>query len=128
MYKKALRLKLRFNTSRGPLSAEQLFDLSMTELAGEIKRVNAELKKETATDDDLAFLEGKDEVKSLNSLRFDILKDVYLTKKQERDDAVSEADKKAYRQKLAEIIDKKRNAALEELSIEELEKKLAATE
>jgi len=96
MYKKAARLKLRFDTPKGALSVEQLFDLTMTELSSLIKKTNAIVKKEksAAEDDDLAFLEGKDNVESLNSLRFGILKDIYLTKKQERDDAAIDLDKK----------------------------------
>jgi len=126
MYKKAARLKLRFDTPKGALSVEQLFDLTMTELSSLIKKTNAIVKKEksAAEDDDLAFLEGKDNVESLNSLRFGILKDIYLTKKQERDDAAIDLDKKQKRQRIAEIIQKKENEALENLSIEELKKKL----
>ena len=125
MYKKAARLKLRFDTPKGALSVEQLFDLTMTELSSLIKKTNAIVKKEkSAEDDDLAFLEGKDNVESLNSLRFEILKDIYLTKKQEREDAAIDLDKKQKRQRIAEIIQKKEDEALENLSIEELKKKL----
>ena len=124
MYKKAAKLKLRFISSKGQLTVEQLFDLSMTELSSLIKKVNADLKKETRVDDDLGFLEGKDETESLNSLRFDILKDVYLTKKQERDDAAVDQDRKARRQRIAEIIREKEDKALADLSLEELRKKL----
>ena len=124
MYKKAAKLKLRFISSKGQLTVEQLFDLSMTELSSLIKKVNADLKKETRVDDDLGFLEGKDETESLNSLRFDILKDVYLTKKQERDDAAEDQDRKARRQRIAEIIREKEDKALADLSLEELRKKL----
>ena len=124
MYKKAAKLKLRFTSSKGQLTVEQLFDLTMSELSSLIKKVNADLKKEARVDDDLGFLEGKDETESLNSLRFDILKDVYLTKKQEREEAATDQEKKARRQRISEIIARKKDEALESLSIEELEKKL----
>jgi hypothetical protein len=124
MYKKAAKLKLRFNSPKGLLSVEQLFDLTTSDLANLIKKVNAEIKKEERVDDDLAFLEGKDEVTSLNVLKFDILKDIYLTKLKERDDAATDQEKKDYRQRIAEIIKKKKDQELENLSIEELEKKL----
>ena len=128
MYKKAAKLKLRFNSSKGLLTVEQLFDLTMPELSSLIKKVNTDLKKEARVDDDLAFLEGKDETESLNSLKFDILKDVYLTKKQEREEAATDQEKKATRQKIAEIIAKKKDEALENLSIEELERRLKDVE
>lgn len=124
MYKQAALLKLRFETSKGNLTAEQLFDLSMSDLSSAIRKVNAQLKKEKAEDDELAFLEGVDVVETQNSLRFKILKDVYLTKKEARDAAVVDFEKKQRKQRIAEIIAAKKDAALAEKSIEELEKML----
>ena len=124
MYKQAALLKLRFETSKGNLTAEQLFDLSMSDLSAAIRKVNAQLKKEKAEDDELAFLEGVDVVETQNSLRFKILKDVYLTKKEARDAAVIDFEKKQRKQRIAEIIAEKKDAALAEKSIEELEKML----
>lgn len=124
MYKQAALLKLRFETSKGNLTAEQLFDLSMSDLSSAIRKVNAKLKKEKAEDDELAFLEGVDVVETQNSLRFKILKDVYLTKKEARDAAVIDFEKKQRKQRIAEIIAAKKDAALAEKSIEELEKML----
>ena len=124
MYKQAVMLKLRFETPKGLLTVEQLFDLSMTDLSTTIKRVNAPLKKEQATDNELSFLEGADTTETQNSLRFRILKDVYLTKKEARDAAALDFEKKQRNQRIAEIIAKKKDEALESKSIEELEKML----
>ena len=124
MYKQAVMLKLRFETPKGLLTVEQLFDLSMTDLSTTIKKVNALIKKEQATDDDLSFLEGVDTTETQNSLRFRILKDVYLTKKDARDAAALDFEKKQRNQRIAEIIAKKKDEALENKSIEELEKML----
>lgn len=124
MYKQAVMLKLRFETPKGLLTVEQLFDLSMTDLSATIKKVNALIKKEQATDDELSFLEGVDTTETQNSLRFRILKDVYLTKKDARDAAALDFEKKQRNQRIAEIIAKKKDEALENKSIEELEKML----
>lgn len=124
MYKQAAILKLRFETPKGLLSAEQLFDLSMTDLSTSIKKVNALLKKEQSIDDELAFLEGVDVAETQNSLRFKILKDVYLTKKEARDAAALDYEKKQKKQRIAELIAKKKDEELENKSIEELEKML----
>ena len=121
MYKQAAQLKLRFETPKGVLSAENLFDLSMTDLSTTIKKVNAQLKKEQTTDNELALVEGTDVVESQNSLRFKILKDVYMTKKDARDAAALDYEKKQKKQRIAEIIAKKKEEALENMSIEELE-------
>ena len=115
-------LKLRFETPKGLLTVEQLFDLSMADLSTTIKKVNALIKKEQVTDDELSFLEGVDTTETQNSLRFRILKDVYLTKKDARDAAALDFEKKQRNQRIAEIIAKKKDEALESMSIEELEK------
>lgn len=96
----------------------------MSDLSSAIRKVSAQLKKEKAEDDELAFLEGIDVVETQNSLRFKILKDVYLTKKEARDAAVIDFEKKQRKQRIAEIIAAKKDAALAEKSIEELEKML----
>ena len=122
MYKQAARQKLRFDTPKGSLSVEHLFDLSIADLTATIKKVNEAVKKEETVDNDLAFLENDNVVESQNVLRFKILKDVYMTRKEERDAAKSDADKKRQRQRIAEVIAKKKDEALENMSVEELEK------
>lgn len=125
IYKRAAILKLRINTSRGPLAVEQLYDLKMTELAKLCKEQLEVVKKSKGTDDEeLAFLEGAEDGKeNLEVLKFDILKDVYLEKKHQKDQAAEDVQKKIDLEKLDEIIAKKQNAELESMSVEELMKK-----
>lgn len=125
LYKKAAFLKLRFQTSRGLLSTEQLADLRMSELARLCKEQLEVVKKSKgAGEEDLAFLESTvDEKENLEVLRFDILKDIYLEKKHQKDQAAEDTQKKLELSKLDEIIAKKQNAELENMSVEELLKK-----
>ena len=58
---------------------------AQTKLAESIKAVKKVLKKND--DDELSFLESSKVVDVENQLRFDILKDVYLTKKAEAEAA-----------------------------------------
>ena len=121
MYKKAIREKLRFDYKRGPLTTEQLYDLKMTELREVIKANDV-------VEDSLAFLEGganttaEQKAVELNKLRFEIAKDVYTTRLQEATD-----ERKAYENnkelaKLEEILQRKKDKAIEDMSAEELEK------
>ena len=48
MYKKASKLKLRFQTQKGNLSVEQLWDLSLDDLKIEVKK-QYEINKENAS-------------------------------------------------------------------------------
>jgi hypothetical protein len=120
MYKQASQLRLRFLTNVGQLSVEQLWDLSQTQLSNAIKAVKKVLKKND--DDELSFLEDTKEVDVENQLRFDILKDVYLTKKKEADELRNAADIKANNQKIDSLIAEKQEDKLREMSIEDLEK------
>lgn len=118
MYKEASRLKLRFQTSKGLLAVEQLWDLSLTELGNCIKSVKKVLKKND--DDELSFLEDNKVTDVENETRFAVLKDVYLTKKKESDDARNAAEIKAHNQKILGIIAEKQEANLRSMTVEEL--------
>lgn len=122
MYKKASQLKLRFLTSVGPLSVEQLWGLSQVQLSNAIKDVKKVLKKSDNDDDELSFLEDTKKVDVENQLRFDILKDVYLTNKTENEELRKVADNKAHNQKIDTLIAEKQEGKLREMSIDDLEK------
>lgn len=125
-YKKASRIGLRFPTNKGFLSVEQVWNLPQKDLEHAIKKIHEEIKKEGVTDD-LSFLAEtavKSEETELNELRFEILKDVYQTKKAEAEALSSEREKKAYNKKILDIIAKKEEEDLNNLSVEDLRKKL----
>lgn len=122
MFKQASKLQLRFQTNRGLLSTEQLWHLTLTDLSNAIKAVKKVLKKND--DDDLSFLEDTKVIDVENQLRFDILKDVYLTKKKENEELRDAAETKAHNQKILSLIAEKKDGQLKEMSIEDLEKLL----
>lgn len=119
-YKQASQLQLRFQTNRGNLSVEQLWSLSLTDLANAIKAVKKVLKG-TDNDDELSFLDENKTVDIENQLRFNILKDIYVDKQTALKEARSAQDRKAYEQKILNLIAEKKEGALKEKSIEELE-------
>jgi len=120
-FKKASQLKLRFNTNKGSLSVEQLWDLTPTGLATLVRSIKAELKSANL-DDDLGFLSDTipTKVDKENQLRFEVAKDVYLTKKAEADELRAAKEKKEHNQKILELIQKKKESKLESMSEEEL--------
>lgn len=121
-YKKASQLKLRFNTVKGILSLEQLWDLPLSQLANLVRSIKADLKSESL-DDDIAFLSDsvptKEDVQ--NQLRFELVKDIFLTKKAEAEEKKNAAEKKEFQQKILGIIQEKKEGSLKEKTIEELE-------
>ena len=121
-FKQASKLKLRFQTTVGLVSVEQLWDLSQIQLSNAIKAVKKVLKK--TDDDELSFLEDTKIVDVENQLRFDILKDVYLTKKEEVEAIKNATEVKAHNQKILALIAEKQEGKLRDMSVEELEKLL----
>lgn len=133
MYKKASRLKLRFESSRGPLTAEMLWDLKITELKTMVKAQAEKLQKLERPGDDLSFLEEiitSNETKEIEieKLRFDILKDVFITRKDEAKDAAADVKKKEELSHLREILRDKKEEELKKLSAEELEERIKKLE
>lgn len=121
-FKEASKLKLRFATDKGLLSTEQLWDLNQTQLANLIKSIKKVLKQ-TDNDDDLSFLTTTSSVVDTeNKLRFDIAKEIYLTKKKEIEELRDAAQIKQENEKILSIIARKKESKLEEMSVEELEK------
>ena len=120
MYKQASQIGLRVNTPRGPLSVEQLWNLSMTDLATTIKSIKKMIKSDDA--DELDFLEeGTSKVDKTLELSFNIVKDVYVTKKEAAKALRDAADIKAHNQKILQLIASKQEKELEGKTIEELE-------
>lgn len=131
MYKKAARLKLRFDSKFGQLNVETLFDLKMSELKVIIKNL-AEAKKAFVKcgDEDLSFLDNvavsskEQKEKELADLRFEIAKDIYTTRSKEIENSAKSEQKKLEIKKLEEIIARKKDTELENMSVEDLEKKI----
>lgn len=121
-FKKASQLKLRFSTNKGVLSVEQLWDLTPTSLATLVRSIKSELKNSTI-EDELSFLSDviPTKVDVENVLRFEIAKDIYLTKKAESEALREEKAKKEHNQKILELIQNKKEGELQSKSIEELE-------
>lgn len=120
IYQEASKRGLRFNTEKGVLSVEQLWSLSFATLGRIIKAVKEALKK-SGGDDDLAFLNEDNKQDTTELLRFEILKDVYLTKQKENEELRNAASVKEYNQKILSLIQEKKEDKLKGLSVEELE-------
>lgn len=116
----ASRIKLRVNTAHGNLSVEQLWDLSLNKLSVIIKNVKKELNKGD-NDDDLSFLDETKTVDREAQLRFDVLKEIYVTKRDEAKAAREKADNKAHNEKIMALIHEKQEGALKEKTVEELQ-------
>lgn len=120
MFETASRLKLRFNY-KGYISVEDLWDLSLRSLDDIYKGLNKQVK---AQEEDSLLVERKQADKEV-VLALELVKHVVAVKLQERAENKSKVEKKAQKAKLMDILAQKQDGALQELSVEELEAKLA---
>lgn len=121
-FKKATRAKLRFSTSRGVLSTEQLWDLPQTTLVTCI-RAQKKLVKKT-DDDELAFLDSTIVVDTIEQLKFDVLKDVYMEKKNEASTKLAAKKSREHNDEIYALIAEKEGEAKKGMTIDELKKQL----
>lgn len=120
LFETATRNKMRF-PFRGMISVEDLWDLSLTNLDSVFKTLNAEAKKS----EEESLLETKSKENEELSNKIEIVKyivSVKLDEKKKREDAKKNAEMK---QRLLEIKAKRQDAALENMSDEDLDKMLA---
>jgi hypothetical protein len=119
MFNQAARLKLRFSY-KGQCSVEDLWDLTVIELDAIYKGLNA--KKKSQSEESLLGLKSKED--DILELKISIIKYIVETKlleQQAREDKQIKAD---YKKKLLSIKAEKQDAALHDLSAEELNKML----
>lgn len=124
MYKEASKMKLRFATVKGNLSVEDLWDLNLTALDKMAVAIDEQISKNPKK----SFISESTPEDKVSKLKLDILKDIINTKLEEKAKKDSEKQKISERNKLLEILAKKEEASLENLSIEELKKKIAELE
>ena len=120
LFETATRNKMRF-PFRGMISVEDLWDLSLTNLDSVFKTLNAEAKKS----EEESLLETKSKENEELSNKIEIVKyivNIKLEEKKARENARKSAEMK---QRLLEIKAKRQDAALENMSDEDLDKMLA---
>ncbi len=121
MFEVASKLKLRFKTSIGSLSTEDLWDLTLPSLDALAKSLNKEVKEESEE----SFIKSKSKANEILELKFEIVKHVIKVKLEEAEAKKTLAEKKARKAYITEILNKKKDEALSSKSIEELEAELS---
>lgn len=115
-FKQASKLKLRFDTPFGPLTTEQLWDLSPVELDG----IAVELDEEYKASNKKSFLAKKTKKDKIVKFKLDIVVDILTTKVEEEEASLTAVETKAHNQNILEIIAEKEGDALKGKTVEEL--------
>ena len=125
IFEQATRQKLRFSTSKGNLSTEELWDMPLTNTdTFNLNSIAKHLHKQLKSEDEVDFVGGTTTEDTLLKLKFDVVKriiDVKLVERTTREQMEAKRQKNA---RIREIIARKQDEALEGQSLEELTKLL----
>ena len=122
MYKKASKLKLRFQTPMGSITVEQAWDLTFAQITDLLHTISDNLSTKEDVDERLSFLDKIPSiVDEVEKLRFEILKDIYIDKKKEVEEGRTIRERRIRNARIDEIIAQKQEDGLRSLSIEQLE-------
>ena len=116
-YKQASQQKLRFQTNKGSLSTEQLWDLSLEDLDALAVSLETE-HKQSGKKSFLVKTSAKDKTAKL---RFDVALDVLNTKVDEANAFAEAQEVKQHNEKIITLIAEKQDESLKGKSIKQLE-------
>lgn len=119
-FKLASQSKLRFQSNKGLLSTEQLWDLNLTDLDS----LAVSLENEYNESGKKSFLVKRSVKDKTTKLKFDIVLDVLQTKSDEMAEAQQKAEDKAHNNKIIALIAEKQDDELKGKSVKQLENML----
>lgn len=128
LFEKASRKKLRFISPKGLLTVEELWDLPLTSQVGKASLDMLAVEQHKKVSDSsvgLSFVIEKTTVNEDEQLRMDILLHIIKVRMEENATNRAAADRAAEKQKIMRLIAEKRDEALSQSSIEDLEALLA---
>jgi hypothetical protein len=121
LFEQASRLKLRFGTSKGSLTVEDLWDLPLTSKNGiSLDGIAIALYRAVNESQEISFVSAGSSTNKELELKFAIIKHIIETRKQENVDRLDRAERAEKKAQIKNILLRKRNASLEEKSEEEL--------
>lgn len=119
MFEKAVKGKYRF-PYKGQIAVEDLYDLPLGSLDTVFKTLNAEVKK---TDEE-SLLQTKSAEDDILTTKIEIVKYIFNEKLEEKKNQQEAAERKEKKQKIIQIIATKQDEALQNASVEDLQKML----
>ena len=127
LFLQATREKFRFESSKGDLSVEQLWDLPLTSRTGfdldtVAKAVNTYLK--SSNEESFVNVSNNPAVSRLQA-QLEVVKAIIEVKLVQAEAAKKRAEKAAERQRLMEVLHSKKDQELQGLSVEEIERRLS---
>lgn len=129
MFKYAAQFKLRFPSTRGELTAENLFDLPLKSASGfDLNTVAQTINRGLKATGEESFVEDvtADPRRKALEVSLEIVKDVIKTKQEENAARLNKVMRAEERRKILDAMSAKQDQALSAASLEDLQKKLDA--
>lgn len=128
MFEKAVRTKLRFESNKGLLTVEDLFDLPLTSHSGRanLDDIAKSLHKKLKSGDDVSFVLKDKKSDESTQLAFDIVIHVIKVKMDEAEEARKLSENRDRKQQLMAIIAQKESEQLAGKDLDELKKLVAS--
>lgn len=117
IFEKGLRLKVRFEY-KGSVDVEDLWDLSLEALNSIYKSLSVQARQ--ANEDGLLNVRKSED--EILSLKIEIVKSVFETKKAELDERKAASQKRQQKEKLKEILELRQNQELMNLPASDIQK------
>lgn len=122
MFEKASRLKLRFDTNKGQITIEDLWELPLTSKTGRanLDDIARDLHRQLKNDSDVSFVVKERKSDTTVQLKFDIVKhiiDVRLAESEAQAKARENSEKK---QRILQLIADKQDEELKGKSLDDL--------
>lgn len=120
LFLKATRKKLRWESTKGVLSVEDLWDLSLEEL----NELAKDLYKQVEESRGIDFLKSQTRVSVLQKLQFDVVKTIIDIKLAEKEAAEEREQRRQRKDKLLRILEKKEDEELLDMSPDDIRSEL----
>ena len=124
MYKRASRERLRYNTSRGLVPVERLWEMPLesenVDDGFSLDALAMELQRQLKDSDVQSFVHKKKAVDTTLELQFEIVKDIIETRLRESKDKENAIVKMEYHNSLVAELDRRKKGEIRDMTGEEL--------
>ena len=127
MFEKASRLKLRFDTNKGMLSVEDLWDLPLMSATNKVNLddIARSLHRQLKNDDDVSFVNLDRKSDKVVQLKFDVVKYIIEVRLAEADAAKITRENREKKDRLLQLIAERQDDDLKNMPLDELKKMVA---
>lgn len=127
MFEKATRLKLRFETSKGLLSVEDLWEVPLTgKSVVTLDGIAQQLHKKLRESEEVSFVLNTSRTNDVTQLQFDLVKHIIDVRLTENAAVKAKSETNEKKQKLMAILAQKEDQQLMNSSVEDIRKMLEA--